>query len=155
MFRTVVPRLIPKELLKLVCSKTKLYVLENPVQRYYTSLLSSTFLHDLVIRTTVYQNIRANIRSEFHRVVLREGYFNVYTSTFSSESKLPQNLHRIYSAEILTSFYLLSQQKKSNIFVLPICFSAVVLTFFNMKPSQNIFTQVLFLMVYLYNLPNK
>ena len=32
----------------------------------------STFVQDLVIRTTMYQNVRANIRSEFHRVVLQE-----------------------------------------------------------------------------------
>ena len=64
--------LIPKELLKLVRSNTQLYVLPNPVPRYWASLLPSTLVQDLVIRTTMYQNVRANIRSEFHRVVLQE-----------------------------------------------------------------------------------
>ena len=48
------PRLIPKELLKLVLSTTKLYVIPNPVQRYWASLLPSSFVQDLVLRTTLY-----------------------------------------------------------------------------------------------------
>ena len=39
---------------KLVTYNKQLYVLPNPVQRYWASLLSSTFAQDLVIRATIH-----------------------------------------------------------------------------------------------------
>ena len=51
---SAVPRLIPKELFKLVRSITKLHAIPNPVQRYWASLLPSSFVQDLVLRTTLY-----------------------------------------------------------------------------------------------------
>ena len=40
MFSTVAPRLIPKELFKLVRSNAQLYILPKPVQRYWVFLMS-------------------------------------------------------------------------------------------------------------------
>ena len=53
--RSVEPRLIPKELLKLVLSTTMLYAIPNPVQRYWAKETPSTFVQDLVLRTTLVQ----------------------------------------------------------------------------------------------------
>ena len=38
-------------------------------------VLPSTFEWDLVLRTTMYWNVRANIRSKFNRVVLKEANY--------------------------------------------------------------------------------
>ena len=58
--------------LKLVRSNKQFYLLPNSVQTFFASLLDSSFVEDLVISTTIYQKVRANIRSEFHRVELKE-----------------------------------------------------------------------------------
>ena len=95
-FRFTVPRLIPKELLKassffLILSCTHYQILYTGT-RYWACLFPSTCEENLVIRTTLNQNVRTNIRSEFHRVALKEmNYaftikYQVRTKTFFNEN---------------------------------------------------------------------
>ena len=55
----------------------------DPLQRNWESLLSSIFVQDLVKCTTLYQNVRANIRREFHRVVLKKLNYPLQIIIFS------------------------------------------------------------------------
>jgi len=50
------------------------YENSNSVQTYWESILDSSFVQDLELHKTNYWNVRSNIPSEFHSIVLMDGY---------------------------------------------------------------------------------